>query len=146
MVERLYDAEAGGGADSASEGYGIGEYPRSTSPVCLAVSESMFPFQGKLSEEWASVTKAGIAENILNLTRLDEKSRDPTECLRSPTLWLALASLCVLDSDHVERLSSGQWRGSEGQAPPPRVRLTSCSHINVHNRIDWFLSTFLTHI
>ncbi|XP_032681445.1 E3 ubiquitin-protein ligase MYCBP2 isoform X14 [Odontomachus brunneus] len=75
---------------------------------------------GKLSEEWASVTKAGIAENILNLTRLDEKSRDPTECLRSPTLWLALASLCVLDSDHVERLSSGQWRGSEGQAPPPR--------------------------
>ncbi|XP_014476553.1 PREDICTED: E3 ubiquitin-protein ligase MYCBP2 isoform X5 [Dinoponera quadriceps] len=75
---------------------------------------------GKLSEEWASVTKAGIAENILNLTRLDEKSRDPAECLRSPTLWLALASLCVLDSDHVERLSSGQWRGSEGQAPPPR--------------------------
>ncbi|EFN81009.1 Probable E3 ubiquitin-protein ligase MYCBP2 [Harpegnathos saltator] len=75
---------------------------------------------GKLSEEWASVTKAGIAENILNLTRLDEKSRDPTECLRSPTLWLALASLCVLDSDHVERLSSGQWRGTEGQAPPPR--------------------------
>ncbi|RLU26230.1 hypothetical protein DMN91_000023 [Ooceraea biroi] len=75
---------------------------------------------GKLSEEWASVTKAAIAENILNLTRLDEKSRDPTECLRSPTLWLALASLCVLDSDHVERLSSGQWSGSEGQPLPPR--------------------------
>lgn len=68
------------------------------------------------------MTKAAIAENILNLTRMDEKGRDPTECLRSPTLWLALASLCVLDSDHVERLSSGQWRGSEGQAPPPRVR------------------------
>lgn len=83
----------------------------------------IFSYQGKLSEDWASVTKAAIAENILNLTRLDEKSRDPTECLRSPTLWLALASLCVLDSDHVERLSSGQWRGSEGQAPPPRVRL-----------------------
>lgn len=75
---------------------------------------------GKLSEAWASVTKAAIAENILNLTRLDERSRDPTECLKTPTLWLALSSLCVLDSDHVERLSSGQWSGTEGQPPPPR--------------------------
>ncbi|KMQ98404.1 putative e3 ubiquitin-protein ligase mycbp2-like protein [Lasius niger] len=75
---------------------------------------------GKLSEEWASITKAAVAENILNLTRLDEKSREPTECLRCPTMWLALASLCVLDSDHVERLSSGQWSGSEGQPLPPR--------------------------
>lgn len=75
---------------------------------------------GKLSDAWASVTKAAIAENILNLTRLDEKSRDPVECLRTPTLWLALSSLCVLDSDHVERLSSGQWSGTEGQPPPPR--------------------------
>ncbi|XP_076385847.1 MYC binding protein highwire isoform X12 [Megachile rotundata] len=75
---------------------------------------------GKLSEAWASVTKAAIAENILNLTRLDEKNRDPSECLKTPTFWLALSSLCVLDSDHVERLSSVQWTGSEGQPPPPR--------------------------
>jgi E3 ubiquitin-protein ligase MYCBP2 len=77
--------------------------------------------QGKLSEAWESVTKAAIAENILNLTRMDEKNRDPTKCLRSPTLWLALSSLCVLDSDHVERLSSGQWSSAYGQPPPPRV-------------------------
>ncbi|XP_035719406.1 E3 ubiquitin-protein ligase MYCBP2-like isoform X2 [Vespa mandarinia] len=75
---------------------------------------------GKISEAWASITKAAIAENILNLTRLSEKSREPTECLRTPTLWLALSSLCVLDSDHVERLSSGQWSASEGQPQPPR--------------------------
>ncbi|XP_043286736.1 E3 ubiquitin-protein ligase MYCBP2 isoform X2 [Venturia canescens] len=75
---------------------------------------------GKLSDAWAAVTKAAIAENILNLTRLDEKSRDPTECLRTPALWLALSSLCVLDSDHVERLSSGQWNAMDGQPPPPR--------------------------
>ncbi|KAL7297667.1 hypothetical protein TKK_0009333 [Trichogramma kaykai] len=75
---------------------------------------------GKLSDSWASVTKAAIAENILNLTRMTEKNRDPTKCLRSPTLWLALSSLCVLDSDHVERLSSGQWTGADGQPPPPR--------------------------
>ncbi|KAF6200677.1 hypothetical protein GE061_005120 [Apolygus lucorum] len=76
---------------------------------------------GKLSEAWANVTKGAIAENILNLTRLSEAQRSSNECLRSPTLWLALSSLCVLDRDHVERLSSGQWRNTaDGKPPPPR--------------------------
>ena len=83
------------------------------------------------------MTKAAIAENILNLTRLDEKSRDPTECLRTPTLWLALSSLCVLDSDHVERLSSGQWNAMDGQPPPPRVHIfqfliSNALHLLIH--------------
>ncbi|XP_076287336.1 MYC binding protein highwire isoform X6 [Lasioglossum baleicum] len=95
-----------------------GSMTRKLAEVIIQLLKDMA--SGKLSEEWASVTKAAIAENILNLTRLDETSRDPAECLRTPTLWLALSSLCVLDSDHVERLSSGQWTGSEGQPPPPR--------------------------
>lgn len=80
-------------------------------------------FQGKLSESWADVTKGAVAENILNLTKLPESSRSPQTCLASPTLWLALASLCVLDADHVERLSSGQWSAAEGQPTVPRVRI-----------------------
>lgn len=84
--------------------------------------------QGKLSEVWARVTKGAIAENIMNLTKLSEVQRSPGECVRCPTLWLALASLCVLDNDHVERLSSAQWRNSaDGNPPPPRVRLFSQS-------------------
>ncbi|XP_066580931.1 E3 ubiquitin-protein ligase MYCBP2 [Prorops nasuta] len=76
---------------------------------------------GKLSDEWAAVTKAAIAENILSLTRLDEKSREPSQCLHTPTLWLSLASLCVLDSEHVERLSSAlQWSAADGQSATPR--------------------------
>jgi E3 ubiquitin-protein ligase MYCBP2 len=79
---------------------------------------------GKLSEEWASMTKSAIAENILNLTHLDEKHRDSGECLRYPVVWLALASLCVLDKDHVEALSSGDWSAAgaavEGGLIPPR--------------------------
>lgn len=64
----------------------------------------------------------------MNLTRLGETERTPNECLRTPTLWLALAALCVLDSDHVERLSSGEWRGAaDGQPPPPRVRTYTVS-------------------
>lgn len=76
---------------------------------------------GKLTEAWARVTKGAIAENILNLTKLAEKYRSPAECLKTPTLWLALASLCVLDQEHVDKLSSGQWvkgRGDGLQAPP----------------------------
>lgn len=35
-------------------------------------------------------------------------------------MWLALASLCVLDQEHVERLSSGQWaQASENAHPRP---------------------------
>ncbi|XP_062580615.1 E3 ubiquitin-protein ligase MYCBP2-like [Saccostrea cucullata] len=76
---------------------------------------------GQLSETWAPVTKAAIAESILNLTKLGEKYRDPQVCLKTPTLWLCLASLCVLDKDHVERLTSGQWISSpNGQHGQPR--------------------------
>ena len=35
-------------------------------------------------------------------------------------MWLALASLCVLHPEHVERLSSGQWHSS-GDHGPARV-------------------------
>lgn len=79
-----------------------------------------------MSESWANVTKAAIAENILNLTRLSEDERAPTVCLHTPTLWLALASLCVLDKDHVEQLSSGQWSNAmEGQTAVPRPTCTN---------------------
>ncbi|XP_060534839.1 E3 ubiquitin-protein ligase MYCBP2 isoform X2 [Cylas formicarius] len=80
---------------------------------------------GKLSEVWANITKGAIAENIINLTCLTEEQRNPNICMKTPTLWLALASLCVLDKDHVERLSSGQWNKSEGQNVPPRPMCTN---------------------
>lgn len=100
--------------------------------------------QGKLSEAWANVTKGAIAENILNLTRLDETQRGPNECLRTPTLWLALASLCVLDKDHVERLSSGQWSGADGQPPPPRVSLNKRKQcFCILKKFNYFSDLFL---
>ncbi|KAI5734120.1 hypothetical protein M8J77_002638 [Diaphorina citri] len=80
---------------------------------------------GKLGDTWSQVTKAAIAENIINLTRLSEDRRLPNECLKCPTLWLALASLCVLDLAHAERLSSAQWNHTEGSLPP---RPTCANH------------------
>lgn len=56
-----------------------------------------------MSDKWSTVTKAAIAESILNLTRLEEMYRTHENCIKTATLWLALASLCVLDKDHVEK-------------------------------------------
>lgn len=80
---------------------------------------------GKLGDTWSHVTKAAIAENIINLTRLSEDRRPPSECMKCPTLWLALASLCVLDLAHAERLSSAQWNHTDGSLPP---RPTCANH------------------
>ncbi|XP_055618511.1 E3 ubiquitin-protein ligase highwire isoform X2 [Toxorhynchites rutilus septentrionalis] len=72
---------------------------------------------GKLSEKWSLITKAAIAECILNITRLSDIYRVPETCMTTPTLWLALASLCVLDRDHVEKLSSSQWSKQSESRP-----------------------------
>ncbi|KAJ8916893.1 hypothetical protein NQ315_013361, partial [Exocentrus adspersus] len=81
---------------------------------------------GTLSESWAKIAKGAIAENILHLTYLTDEQKLPNNCLKTPTLWLALASLCVLDTDHVEKLSSGQWRQADTEPVPPRP--TCCNH------------------
>lgn len=83
---------------------------------------------GQISVEWAAITKSAVAEAILNLTRLDEGHRDPTECLKYPVLWLALASLCVLDKDHVDGLSSGEWNGAAGGGEAAASRPTCDNH------------------
>ena len=73
---------------------------------------------GKMSEKWSSVTKTAVAECIINLAHLDEPNRQPETCLKTPTMWLALASLCVLNDDHVVKLSSGQWSKTGGDKRP----------------------------
>lgn len=38
-------------------------------------------------------------------------------------LWLCLAALCVIDEEHAEALSSGQWLGQDGK-PKDKVIYT----------------------
>ncbi|XP_051563854.1 E3 ubiquitin-protein ligase MYCBP2 isoform X5 [Myxocyprinus asiaticus] len=70
---------------------------------------------GHLSDAWSRVTKNAIAETIIALTKMEEEHRSPVRCIATTRMWLALASLCVLDQDHVDRLSSGRWMGKDGQ-------------------------------
>ena len=73
--------------------------------------------QGGFGEDWAYIAKSAIAEAVLNLTRLGPDLRVPEEGVRCGTVWLAVAALCVLDREHVEGLSSGDWGGNGGGAP-----------------------------
>jgi E3 ubiquitin-protein ligase MYCBP2 len=62
---------------------------------------------GKFGDSWGMITKSAVAENILNMTRLPEELRNnPSDCIKTPTFWLNLASLCVLTEGDAERLSS----------------------------------------
>ncbi|QQP38463.1 Putative E3 ubiquitinprotein ligase MYCBP2like [Caligus rogercresseyi] len=66
------------------------------------------------SSEWSALTKSAIAQNILNLTKLDRNN----EVLKLPIFWLGLAAICVLDKDHVLALSSGEnSNGCEASRP-----------------------------
>ena len=62
---------------------------------------------GSLGGQWPEVTKGAVAENILVLTKLEGSQRESSECLGLPVVWMALASLCVLDqAAHVDGLTS----------------------------------------
>ncbi|XP_041463237.1 E3 ubiquitin-protein ligase MYCBP2-like isoform X3 [Lytechinus variegatus] len=82
---------------------------------------------GKISSEWAKVTKGAIAERVLSLTKLDEAKRAPALCIKTNTLWLSLASLCVLEHEHVERLSSSQWAQGK-DSPAAKQKQPTCDN------------------
>lgn len=77
-------------------------------------------FQGKISSTWKEITKAAIAENILNLANLSKLTKDRSQCLKYPTFWIGVSSLCSIDKDHVEKLSSANLN-NEKYGVTPRV-------------------------
>nr|CAB3264102.1 E3 ubiquitin-protein ligase MYCBP2 [Phallusia mammillata] len=64
--------------------------------------------ENQISPQWCSATKCAVSESLLALTRLSDAEREADTCLNNPTLWRALAALCVLNHDHVEKLSSAK--------------------------------------
>ena len=71
-----------------------------------------------------NVAKGAIAENLLNLTRLTPEERSFENLINSSKLWLALSSLCVMTQDHVDNLSSIQWKKQN----QPVSRPLCCNH------------------
>ena len=107
---------------------------RSTAEMLIALLKDMS--SGRLGQCWSSVVRDSITENIMNMTRLREEYRSPAECMRTPTLWLALSSLCVMDEDQAERLSNWMPTGGSGsselmQQQPQHQRVIIRLEINV---------------
>lgn len=71
---------------------------------------------GVFGPDWAAVARISLIEKILNLTHLSESTRLPERCIRTPTLWLALAALCVLDEGDAEMLSTSALSKYHDQA------------------------------
>ncbi|KAH7646731.1 e3 ubiquitin-protein ligase-like protein [Dermatophagoides farinae] len=61
---------------------------------------------GLFGQEWCEIARYCLVENILKLTELDENIRNSDKCIESSLLWMALASLCVIDEKDVEKLST----------------------------------------
>ena len=82
-----------------------GDLPRFLAEDVISLLKDMS--DGSLGGQWPEVTKGAVAENILALTKLEGSQRESSECLGLPVVWMALASLCVLDqAAHVDGLTS----------------------------------------
>lgn len=64
---------------------------------------------GQFGQEWSEVARNSIFENIFKLTQLDESSRSPQKCIQTTILWMAFASLCVLDENDTDMFYSSNY-------------------------------------
>ncbi|KAJ8027887.1 E3 ubiquitin-protein ligase MYCBP2 [Holothuria leucospilota] len=83
--------------------------------------------KGEISSAWTDITKSAVAEAVLSLTRIPENVREPVKCLQESMLWLSLASLCVLEPEHVDRLSTSQ-RAQNVEKTPNKEKPTCENH------------------
>lgn len=74
----------------------------------LYLKQATHFFQNQISPAWCNVAKCAVSEAVLSLTKLTDCEREPDSCLSNSIMWRALAALCVLDRDHVDKLSSAE--------------------------------------
>ncbi|XP_050560251.1 E3 ubiquitin-protein ligase MYCBP2 isoform X7 [Spodoptera frugiperda] len=69
--------------------------------------------EDKVSPAWGLDTRNALATYVSQVAQLSEADRRPTRCIAAPTVWVALAALCVCEQSHVEMInSSGDGRES----------------------------------
>ena len=62
-------------------------------------------------------------------------------CVFLSQLWLCLAALCVIDEEHAEALSSGQWLGQDGK-PKDKVRAAYTENYRTYHKHTQQISQF----
>ncbi|XP_047524361.1 E3 ubiquitin-protein ligase MYCBP2 isoform X3 [Pieris napi] len=62
--------------------------------------------EDKISPAWGTATRMALAEYIRAIANVDEGERRPQTCIAQPTVWLALAALCVCEQEHIELINN----------------------------------------
>ncbi|KAJ8737500.1 hypothetical protein PYW08_000095 [Mythimna loreyi] len=70
--------------------------------------------EDKVSPAWGLETRKSLATYVSAVAQLSESDRRPTRCIAGPTVWVALAALCVTEQSHVE-LINGTGDGRESR-------------------------------
>ncbi|CAD5120813.1 DgyrCDS9371 [Dimorphilus gyrociliatus] len=66
--------------------------------------------KGAITEEWARITNACLAQSTLALMTATETDRNHEDYMKSSTFWLALAALSILQQEHAAKLTSSANR------------------------------------
>lgn len=59
-------------------------------------------FQDKVSPSWGLETRTALANYTAQTAQIVEADRRPGRCIAAPTIWMALASLCVCEQSHID--------------------------------------------
>ncbi|XP_069365103.1 E3 ubiquitin-protein ligase MYCBP2 isoform X3 [Maniola hyperantus] len=85
--------------------------------------------EDKVSDSWGLDTRTALAQYVRAVAQIEEAERHPARCIASPTVWLALASLCVCDHHHIELMNrSNEGRESRGRDSAAEARPHCTNH------------------
>ncbi|CAK1588084.1 unnamed protein product [Parnassius mnemosyne] len=62
--------------------------------------------EDKVSMSWGEETRKALATYASSVAQVSEAERRPDRCIASPTMWLALAALCVCEQSYIDVLKS----------------------------------------
>ncbi|CAG4984339.1 unnamed protein product, partial [Parnassius apollo] len=62
--------------------------------------------EDKVSMSWGEETRKALATYASQVAQVSEAERRPDRCIASPTMWLALAALCVCEQSYIDLLQS----------------------------------------
>ena len=115
-----------------------GSMNRNISQSIICLLKDML--NGSFGKDWSEVARISLIEKILNLTHLSESCRLPEQCIQTPTLWLALASLCVLDERDAEMLSSSNLSKFNDQANGNASHVSELINVIIFGLIYYLIS------
>ncbi|XP_013162054.1 PREDICTED: E3 ubiquitin-protein ligase MYCBP2 isoform X3 [Papilio xuthus] len=82
--------------------------------------------EGRVSPAWAEETSRALASYALKIAQAREiEDRVPTRCISQPTIWMALASLCVCEQSYIETFRASE---SEELRTAAEVRPLCANH------------------